>query len=349
MERKFLIYGATGYTGRLVVGMAVEAGMKPLLSGRNPEKLEAIAKQFDLEYVAVSLSDQGELEKLLDGVDVVLHIAGPFSATAAPMLEACLKTKTHYLDITGEIQIFERHARMDGVAKEAGIMIMSGVGLDVVPTDCMAAHLKAKMNDATHLKLSIAGSGGLSPGTAKTAAEGIGYGTAIRRNGKIELVNGRLEGSADFGRGERDTVAIGWGDVSTAYYTTGIPNITVFFRSSPILRILTGMGSGMKKMLSGNMMQKFIKKRIDGAVKGPTGSAREKGYSIIVGEVENEKGDVMRSRLTAPEGYTLTGLTGLEIVRRVMDNDFESGFKTPAGMYGADFILQFEGVERIDI
>ncbi|MBL4577201.1 MAG: saccharopine dehydrogenase NADP-binding domain-containing protein [Flavobacteriales bacterium] len=348
-ESKFLIYGATGYTGKLVVHMAVKDGLKPLLSGRNSKMLKQLAEPLGLEYEAVFLDNQDALERLLEKVDIVLHIAGPFSATARPMVQACLNTQTHYLDITGEIPIFEKHFRLDDQAREKDIMIMSGVGFDVVPTDCLSAHLKKRMPDATELTLSLAGSGGLSPGTAKTVVEGIGYGTAVRREGNIVEIEGALHGKADFGRGERETIAIGWGDVSTAFHTTGIPNITVFFKSTSALKFVAGMGKRMKGILGKQWIQRILKNRIERLVKGPDDEARSKGYCIIVGEVKNKKGSVMKSRLLTPEGYTLTCLCALEILRQVQQGNFRAGFGTPAGVYGADFILQFEGVEREDL
>lgn len=348
MSNHFLIYGATGYTGALVAEMAAKTGMKPILSGRNEAKLKAIAEPLRLDFEVVSLDDTEALEDLLNKVSVVLHVAGPFSATAQPMIEACLKTGTHYLDITGELQVFERHFRLHAEAEAKGIMVMSGVGFDVVPTDCLSAHLKAKLPDATELVLSLAGSGGLSPGTAKTAIEGIGYGTAVRREGKIIELKSALRGSADFGSGERETVAIGWGDVSTAYHTTGIPNITVFFKSTGILNFISGLGVGIKKILGKPLMQRILKNRIEKMVKGPSDEERAKGYSIIVGSVKNKEGAEKTSKLVTPEGYTLTCLCALEIVKQVLDENFKTGFRTPAGVYGADFILQFEGVERTD-
>jgi len=348
-ETRFLIYGATGYTGKLAARMAAQAGLKPILSGRNESKLKEIAEPLNLEHASVSLDDREGLEALLQKVAVVLHIAGPFSATAKPMVQACLNTGTHYLDITGEIQIFERHFRLNDSAKAKGIMIMSGVGFDVVPTDCLSAHLKSRLPDARHLILSIAASGGMSPGTVKTVVEGIGYGTVLRRDGNIVEMFGSLRSHADFGRGDRDTVAVGWGDVSTAYHTTAIPNITVFFKSTGALKLISGMGKGIKGMLAKPWMQRLIKRRIEKMVKGPDDAARSKGYSIIIGEVNNDEGTVMKSKLVTPEGYTLTCLCGLEIVKQVLEGNFKAGYCTPAGVYGADFILQFDGVERTDM
>src|SRR5690606_37223372 len=151
----------------------------------------------------------------LSQVDVVLHIAGPFSQTSQPMVDACLRTGTHYLDITGEIDVFEACAARDEAAQKAGVMIMPGVGFDVVPSDCLAAHMKARLPDATELTLAISGLGHMSHGTAKTGVESIGKGTRIRRGGRIVTSRKPLHREIDFGQGAKSCIAIGWGDVST--------------------------------------------------------------------------------------------------------------------------------------
>ena len=110
MEKQILIYGATGYTGKLIAEMAKKQGFSPLLGGRNPQKLKQLSETLNLEYRAVALDNKPALLDVVSAMDCVLHIAGPFSGTAAPMVEACLEAQTHYLDITGEIAVFERHA-----------------------------------------------------------------------------------------------------------------------------------------------------------------------------------------------------------------------------------------------
>ena len=202
----FLIYGATGYTGKLMTERAKELGLSPLLSGRNPEKLKQVAEPLGFDHEAVSLSDKHGLLNMLSKIDLVIHTAGPFSGTAKPMVDACLKTKTHYLDITGEISVFERHKSLNSQAKDAGILIMSGVGFDVVPTDCLAAHMKKRMPDAEQLNISIGGLSKISAGTAKTAIENIAKSFIVRRSGKIIQLKKPLYSKADFGKGEVETV-----------------------------------------------------------------------------------------------------------------------------------------------
>lgn len=349
MTGKFMIYGATGYTGKLVARTARALGMRPLLAGRNEARLKSVAGQHGFEFQAFDLEDTPALMSALAQVDAVLHIAGPFSHTSKPMREACIRSKTHYLDITGEIDVFEACAADDEEAREAGVMVMPGVGFDVVPSDCLAAHMKARMPDATELTLAISGLGHMSRGTAKTGVESIGKGTRIRRDGEIRSVKVPPRREFDFGQGAKQGIAIGWGDVSTSWHSTGIPNITVYFEASPELEQMAGLGGFARWLASRGFMQRRLKNRIDQQPEGPTDAERRAGYAVLLGEAVNAAGERVVSRLRTPEGYTLTAMTSLEIVRRTLAGDVKPGFQTPSRAFGADFITEFDGCTREDL
>ena len=256
---QFLIYGATGFTGKLTARTARERGLKPLLAGRNEAKLRAVADTLGFQYRAFELSDSQAIDAALGQVDVVLHIAGPFSATSKPMADACLRTGTHYLDITGEIDVFETLAARDAEAKAAGVMLMPGVGFDVVPSDCLAAHLKQRLPDAIDLKIDIGGLNAVSHGTMKSMVESIPNGARVRREGRIMTVSRPKETSCDFGEGPVPTLVLPWGDVSTAYYSTGIKNIEVRMAVTPPLRIAMGLPRFARKIAGMPLVQSFLK------------------------------------------------------------------------------------------
>ncbi|MDO8753966.1 MAG: saccharopine dehydrogenase NADP-binding domain-containing protein, partial [Anaerolineales bacterium] len=228
--KNFLVYGSYGYTGNLIVEQAVKEGLKPLLAGRNENQLRAQAEKFSLKYRTFSIEDSTALDSALLEVDAVLHCAGPFVLTFRQMAEACIRTKRHYVDISGEIEGFEALAAMDEKAKHAGIMLLPGGGFDVVPSDCLIAHAAKKLASATHLELYIKSIGsGVSRGTARSGIENMQRAGRIRRNGKIVSVPNVWDSKEiDFGRGPSRLVSMGWGDVSTAYHSTGIPNVTVY-------------------------------------------------------------------------------------------------------------------------
>ncbi|WP_232826422.1 saccharopine dehydrogenase family protein [Lewinella sp. IMCC34183] len=348
----FVLYGAYGYTGRLITRMAAEVGLKPLLSGRNAEKLAAMHHEFGYDYRAVDLNNQKELHDLLGGQRVVLHAAGPFEQTAQPMMEACIDTGTHYLDITGEIPVFALGAKLGPAAERAGVMLMSGVGFDVVPTDCLAAYLKGKMPEATELTLAFAWKGGmLSHGTAKTMLGGLGSGGAIREHGKIKPVKAAYD-VREFPFTEQvplQAVTIPWGDVFTAYFTTGIPNIKTYFSVPPAQITSMKRSNYLGPLLRLGPVQNYLRKKIEARPAGPDDAQRERAETYVYGEVKDVSGKVVAARLRTPEGYTLTAHSALLIVRKVLDGAVESGYQTPAGLYGPDLVMEIEGVTRADL
>jgi short subunit dehydrogenase-like uncharacterized protein len=350
--KKILIYGSYGYTGQLIVEHAAREGLRPILGGRDEAQLRAQAGQYNLEYRTFSLEETSKLDSTLREVDAVLHCAGPFVHTYRQMAEACLRTKCHYVDISGEIAGFEALAAMDAPAKEAGIMLLPGGGFDVVPSDCLAAHLKQRLPSASHLRLFIHGIGaGASRGTAKSAVENMHRQGIIRRDGKLVQVPPAWSvREQDFGRGPKKVVTIGWGDVSTAYYSTGIPNIETYFAFPAsyinVLKSMRVIGPLLYNRPAKNLLKFLINTFTQ---PGPDAGARKKGFSILIGEVSDSTGAEAVSKLISPEGYTCTALTTVEIMKRILGGETKSGFQTPSLAYSADFILQFEGVIREDI
>jgi len=348
MSGTFLIYGANGYTGELITRFAVERGMRPILAGRNAIAVEALAKKHHLDYRVFSLDEGYRVDGALQNVDVVLHCAGPFSLTSRSMVEACLRSKKHYADITGEIAVFEAMAKLDQKAKEAGIMIMPGVGFDVVPTDCLARHLKDRLPTANYLSLAFYGMGRLSHGTQATMTMNVGQGGAIRKDAKITRVpSGWKTREIDFGEVTKNAVTIPWGDVATAYYSTGIPNIEVYTVVPPSNLKMLKASRYLGWLLATKPFQDYLQKQIPPG--GPSDEERARSKMLLWGEASDANGNRVESRMTTPEGYTLTALTALNIIQKILDGYFKLGFQTPAKTYGADLILEIEGVTRQDI
>lgn len=347
MADTFLIYGANGYTGELITRFAVERGLKPILAGRNAIAVEELAKKHHLEYRVFSLDETDRLDAALQEVDMVLHCAGPFSITSVPMVKACLRNKKHYTDITGEISVFETCASFDKKAQEAGIMVMPGVGFDVVPSDCLARHLKDRLPSATHLSLAFYGMGRLSHGTQATMTMNVGKGGAIRKDGKITSVPAAWKTrEIDFGAVTKTGVTIPWGDVSTAFYSTGIPNIEVFTIAPPKAIKMMKMSRYIGWLLAMGPFQGYLQKNIPAG--GPTDAERQKGKTLLWGEASDLNGNRIESRLQGPEGYTITAIAALNITEKIVAGKFTPGFQTPAKAYGADLVLEIEGVARQD-
>jgi short subunit dehydrogenase-like uncharacterized protein len=322
--------------------------LKPILAGRNQAKIEELAARYNFDFRVFSLEETEKLDAALQETEFVLHCAGPFSLTSKPMVEACLRNKRHYLDITGEIAVFESMARLDKKATDAGIMIMPGVGFDVVPSDCLAKHLKDKLPSATNLTLAFYGMGRISHGTQATMTMNVGKGGAIRRKGEITSVPAAYKTrEIDFGEVRKTGVTIPWGDVSTAFYSTGIPNIEVYTVMPASNLKMLKMSRYIGWLLATKPAQNYLQKQIPAG--GPSDEERAKGKTLLWGEASDDKGNKVESRMQGPEGYTLTAQTALKISEKISAGNFCAGFQTPAKCYGADLILEIEGTKREDV
>lgn len=339
--KKWMIYGANGYSGKLIAEQAVKQGFSPIIAGRNKTSIESIAGQLNCESRIFDLTDNS-ITKHLEDVSVVIHCAGPFSITADPMIKACLESKTHYLDITGEISVFELAKSYDTQAKNAGIVLCPGVGFDVIPTDCLASQLKDLMPDATHLALGFDSKSGFSPGTAKTSVEGLAQGGKIRQDGKIiQVPLAAKTRKIDFGDGEKLAMTIPWGDVSTAHFSTNIPNIEVYIPASPNLVKKLKRMNYMRWFLGMGFVQNFMKNRIDKSIKGPNEKQRNQLSTYVWGEVKNAKGETKELRLKISNGYTVTVTGGLKMVEHTLETE-KSGYFTPSTLVNNQILKEIE-------
>jgi len=349
MTGPWLLYGANGYTGDLVARLAVTRGHHPILAGRRADAICALADELDLPRRLFSLDDPRRVDEGLEGMSLVLHCAGPFSRTSRAMADACLRTRTPYLDITGEVTVFEALAARDGEARDAGVVLLPGSGFDVVPTDCLARHLKGRLPGARRLALGFEARGRVSHGTALTALEGLGHGGLVRRNGVLTPVPSAWRTrSIDFGRGPRKAITIPWGDVSTAWHSTGIPEIEVYMAAPWTLRLLSRATRALGPLAGAAWLQRLLRRRVRAGPRGPSSAERQRGRAWIWGEAVDDGGRRAVSRLRTPEAYTFTARTCLAAVERVLAGAAPEGFQTPASAFGPDFVLEIEGVERDD-
>ena len=344
MNTNWMIYGANGYSGELIAREAVRRGMKPVLAGRSKSKIEPLAHELGVEARGFGLDDVTQATAQLQGIGLVLHCAGPFSVTARPMMEACLQAGAHYLDITGEIAVFELGQSLNARAREAGVVICSGVGFDVIPTDCVAATLKAAMPDATHLALGFDSRSGPSAGTAKTSVEGLAQGGKVRENGRIVTVPlAHRVRRIDFGGGEKRAMTIPWGDVSTAFHSTGIPNIEVFIPASSGMIFGAKFSKFIRPLLAMPSVQNWLKARIDKTVKGPAEATRSQQPTYVWGEVRNARGEIKTARVRTDNVYSLTITGALAVVEHLMNNKPMGGAYTPSRLVGADLVTHLPG------
>lgn len=344
----WLLYGAYGFTGRLVAHRAVERGLRPVLAGRDGDALRRLADELRLESRVFGLDDPDAVRAGLRGMRLVLHTAGPFSATWRPMLEACLAEGCHYLDVTGEIEVLEAIQTRNGAAAAAGVYVVPAVGFDVVPTDCAAALAAGALDEPRTLDLAFHVTGGPSRGTARTTLERLGQPGAIRRGGRIvEVPMGSMRRRIPFADRPRDAVAIPWGDVSTAYRSTGVPDVRVFatLPAGP-LRLARWAAPFLELAL----VRRLATGLVDAFVEGPDADELASGSARAWAEARNDAGEVARVELRTPNAYRLTTLAAVAAAERVLADELRvgPGAHTPSLAFGPDFAERLPGVERVE-
>ncbi len=347
---QWMIYGATGYTGQLVVEEAIRRGHRPIIAGRNPEKLDILAEKYDLDYAAFRLDDEKTIAEAIADVDIVYHAAGPFIHTSEPMIRACLATKTHYLDITGEISVFERTYSYDDAARKVGIALISGAGFDVIPSDCLGAYVAGKIVGATHLETGIFGFAGASAGTTKSMIEMLPSGWYSRRNGQLVKASGIETLHLKLPDGSvQQALSAPWGDLSVSYRTTGIPNITSYVAIKPPIHILAQIGYPIASLiLKSGAIRGMVNSLAERFMTGPDEATRLNSQSFIYASASNPAGQTASAWLTTLEPYQYTAKVAILAIERLAELN-PIGALSPVQAFGVDFTLEVEGTSREDI
>jgi len=350
-NKKLMVYGANGYSAKLIIEELLSRGIKPVIAGRDKEKIITLAEQYSCEYLVFGLEEESIIDSAIKDFHTIINCAGPFKYTAKELIESCIRTKTNYLDITGEIPVFHLAFSKSEKAKESGIIIMPGVGFDIIPTDCLAKRLSEKMPDAVNLKLGFLNKKGkISRGTWLTTLEFLGGTGLIRRDGKIvESEIGQYSIKFKKGKISFYGLSIPWGDVYTSYQSTKILNAEIYFGVPFIVyqlrKILTPLLKLFRIPLIKSITSYFIKKNLT----GPDKNQRDSTKTYLWGRVENTKGEMIEEIYRIMEGYNLTALGAAECAERVLNNFVEPGTLTPSMAFGSDFLDLFVMKEDSDI
>jgi saccharopine dehydrogenase (NAD+, L-lysine-forming) len=349
-QRRILIYGATGFTGALVTRAALELSAELVLAGRDPERLEAVARPLGRAFRAFTLDSPSQVADALTDIDVVLNAAGPLVDTAAPLIAACLAARTHYLDVTGELSVFVDAHRFDAAARERGIMIMPGAGFWIVASDCLAADVANLLPGAKYLRLGCSGSELFSRGSLRTVFRAMQGQIVIRRSGRLSSVPiGRLERQFDYGDGERSSTAVSLPDVFTAHFTTGIPNIETYLEANLLARTVGLVGVGLTAAVGATGLRPLLDLGFAAWPQRPSDSERASARQTLVMEAEDGWRRYRRVRFVTSDGYTFTADAAAAVAKRVIGGDFAPGFQTPGKLYGPEFVLSIPNTHREDL
>lgn len=320
-----LIYGATGYTGRMAAERARALGLNVEIAGRNQQRLASLAAQLGVNY---RVFDADQAEGFLSGISVLLNFAGPFVQTAEPLMRACIKAGVDYLDITAEINVYRLAERLGAEAAANQVMLLPGVGWDVVPTDSLAVQVAGRVQGPTALNIALQVPGSMSRGAAMSVSEIIGAGVLARVDGELVATPDAEPRHFDFGQGPVLCVPLSFGDLVTAWHSTGIPNIAMFVH------------------IAGDA---FPQGDLSQLPDGPTPEQREAHRARAVVEVTDAKGAIARSIIETVNGYTYTPLAAVEAAHRVLDGERQPGFATPAMAFGGGFAESIAGTLVTDM
>lgn len=327
MNPTILIYGATGYTGKLVAMQARETHLSFEVAGRNGPQVTALAEQLDVPCRIFALDDPETIIASLAGVTAVLNCAGPFASTARPLMEACIACGVHYLDITAEYKVYALAEAWSERAAAAGVMLLPGVGWDVVPSDCLAMYLAAKVDQPQSLRIALQVANSMSRGSTTSVGEILGVGLLVRAEGTIVAKPDAAPARFDFGAGLVDSVPLSFGDLVTAWKSTGIPNIAMFV----------------------NIKENVMPEGVAAMPEGPSLEERAANRACAVAEVTGIDGAVVRARIDTINGYSYTPLAAVEALRLLAAGQFKPGFQTPATVFGAGFAVSIADTRIVDM
>lgn len=335
-----LLYGATGYTGR-AIAHTLAGELDLVLAGRNPDAVRAVAEPLGLPWRAFALDDPQALGAGLAGITVVLHAAGPFLSTAMPMLDACLASGAHYLDLGGEWRVIEALMARDAEARAAGIAVLPGTALTPAAMDCLLLAAVERWPDTRALKLGVSEAKVLSRGSFATMAGLASSGTVIRRSGALTMVPpASLTAMFDFGAGPQEAVATDWASVVTAGALTGVPDIAVYSAMHWSARAgyrATGLGMALMGAApwrtAGSAMARLWPQQPDPA-------RREAARYRMVAEAADPWRRVRRLSMETLDGYGASVLIACEALRRIMAGAAPAGVSSPAAVFGSRFAVE---------
>jgi len=353
-ERPWLIYGATGTTGRLVVESALAHGQRPIVAGRDPIAVHELAEQHGLEAAVVSLDDRPGLEAALRRSSRVLHTAGPFSRTAASMLDACLATGTPYLDMSGEVDSVAATLAHDEAARRRGIPLIAGAGFGVTAGDCIAAHVARRYPRATRLQIAIdlRYASRRSAGATVSTLDVLGGGGAWIESGR--LVRGPLAHDrfrATLAERPQTFASAPMAEALAAFQTTGIANVVAGIPvprlAAPVMRWLSPI---LRAVVRRPALRRFVANRRrapDGANGKPSAPEQARVRSRVWAHAADDQGGAT-SVLEMGDGYTFAAEAMVRAAQTVDEKRLAGAF-TPAAAFGPDFVLGIEGVSRRDL
>ena len=321
MAGRIVLFGASGYTGRLTAEAMVERGLRPVLAARTRKKCEELADELgaELETARADVGDPPSVTALVEAGDVLVSTVGPFVRFGAPAAAAASTVGAHYLDSTGEPpfirEVFERYGP---VAEGAGCGMVTAFGYDWVPGNLAGALALERAGDAAvrvDTGYFVTGGGSMSGGTKASLVGVIGSDAFAFRDGRVRTERGAAR-MRSFPVASKELAAVSVG--GSEHFT--LPKIAPQLREvnaylgwfGPASRAMqvVSLGTSLAMKLPGveALWGAAGERLVKGSTGGPDAAARAKGGSHIVAIAYDDDGrELSEVHVTGGDAYTFTG------------------------------------------
>jgi len=313
---RLMIYGATGYTGRMAADHARAAGLDLILAGRDETRLAELGRTLGTEHRVFALDEDAVVGTALHDVAVLLNCAGPFQRTANPLMRGAIRAGAHYLDIAAELDSYNLAEAYDAEAQAAGVMLLPGSGGSVAMLGSLVGRAAERLGRPHTIRVALHVAGTMSRGSAITVAGNLTAECLERADGALRSRESGAARNFDFGTGPVPCFPITLPDLVTLWRALQAPNIGTFVH------------------VSGGA---FPTGDLDDLPDGPSAREREANRYQAAVEVTGAGGETVQAILDAANGYSFTPLAAAEAARRVLAGEARSGFQTPAGLFGHGF------------
>ncbi|HEX8121340.1 MAG TPA: saccharopine dehydrogenase NADP-binding domain-containing protein [Solirubrobacteraceae bacterium] len=351
---RIAVYGATGYTGRLVAEQLRDRGFDAVLCGRNGGKLRRLASDIGVDWPvrAAAVDDAPALRKALSGADAVISCAGPFTFYGAPVIEAALDVGAHYVDTTGEQPYMRRvYEHLHEPARQAGCAVIPAVGFDYLPGDLIAALAARGHEPLDELTIAYAVAGfGMSRGTLRSGLEMLGTDDIEYRDGDWRPAGGQpLRETFAFPDpiGEQPVVRYPGGEVLTVPRHVDTRAVRYRWASStfaphPALRSVVPLTFPLLKVLLSTPLRDVAESQIDKLPEGPPEDERRASRWTIVADADGADGSSARAVVSGSDLYGLTAVIAVHAAELLTAEGFDgAGALAPAQAFDPEEFLRF--------
>ena len=372
MVRRILLYGATGYSGRLI---AAEARRRysdsrdvtidrhqVVLGGRDGAELADMTRTLELDHLVFTLDDRERVLSALRGFDVVINAAGPFARTASRLMRAAIEVGIPYVDINGEVDVYRALDDLSRIALHRGVTIVSGSGFTATVSDMMleSALSTVRPSDARTVWIAFSAMRHFSRGSLHAMLRSVRERVLVVREGKVVHVPvGRLERMFDFGqdkqqhdgtqrpnddsrrpRPARIASAINTIDTLTASRTARRKqaesiSIESYAEMSATVRLGYQIGALSAPLLQIPLVQRLNHFQIAQLPDGPSAEDRTETRQKVLLQIESPlRTTLVDWRLTTPDAYDFTARSALAVAEKVAGASGGGGWKTPSEVLG---------------